>query len=144
MHKTIYYVILMLLFASCSSTEKAAPERPKISLPEVNLLEIDYYTDKEIDSKIYSLEALKAIQGKFTYPAEARKKGMEGRVVVEFLITTTGKAYITNLKASVHPSLDNEIMYAIKNTTFEPGTLNGKRVNVLTSIPVIFSLGSRI
>lgn len=140
MYKTIFYAVLMLLFAACSSTESTVKERDEISIPEVNLLEIDYYSDSEIDSKTFSLEALTAMKGKFIYPEEARKKGLEGRVEVEALITTTGKAYITNLKASVHPSLDNMVMYAIKDTNFEPGTLNGKRVNVLTTIPIIFRL----
>lgn len=140
MHKIIIPALLMLLFAACSSTESTVIERKEIAIPEINLLEIDFYSDSEIDSKIFSLETIKAMQGKFTYPKEARKKGLQGRVVVEALITTTGKAYITNLKESIHPSLDKEVMYAIKNTTFEPGTLNGKRVNVLTSIPIIFKL----
>jgi len=140
MYKIAIYTVFSLLFFACSTSQNTTKQRENISIPEVNLLEIDYYSDSEIDSKIFSLETMKAIQGKFTYPEEARKKGLQGRVEVEALITTTGKAYITNLKAGVHPSLDNMVMYAIKDTNFEPGTLNGKRVNVLTTIPIIFRL----
>lgn len=135
-------VLLGCLLSACSTSNKVT--REKVTIPEVNLLEIDYYSDTEIDEEPVSLIVLSNLRGKVGYPAEARKRGLEGEVIVEVLISSEGKSYITSLKESVHPILDNQVIYAIKDTKFQPGTLNGKPVNVLTTIPVNFYLPKNI
>lgn len=138
MNKIIILVLLGCLFSACSSSEKMTKQ--EIKIPEVNLLEIDYFKESEIDNSPLPIILLSNIRGKVDYPEEARKRSLQGRVIIEFLISTEGKAYITSIKKSVHPILDNQVINAIKETNFEPGTVNGNPVNVLISMPVDFNL----
>lgn len=132
----VYFIGLLLVLSSCSTTEKAAP--PPVDIPEINLTEVDYYTQQEVDKKPSPVDF--SIARKVGYPAEARKKNIQGEVIVEVLITKEGNAYITNIKKSAHPILDNGVITIIKETTFEPGILKDKPVNVLTTFPVKFNL----
>lgn len=75
------------------------------------------------------------------YPAEAHAKGIQGKVVVEVIINTEGKATNAKIIHSVDPSLDAE---ALRVTTtipdWTPGIKDGKPVNVKYAIPIIFRL----
>jgi TonB family protein len=74
------------------------------------------------------------------YPEEARKEGLEGKVVVNVFIDTDG----TPIKARVSSS-DNELFNqpaidAVMSMTFTPGEQDGKKIRVWASIPITFSL----
>ncbi|NEN25208.1 TonB family protein [Cryomorpha ignava] len=76
-----------------------------------------------------------------TYPADAKEEGVEGEVVVSFLIGTEGWIEDINILKSVHPSIDTEvirIMSAMPQWT--PGYQDGKPVKVQYNLPVNFKL----
>lgn len=75
------------------------------------------------------------------YPADARTKGKEGRVIVSVIINTKGKATNPTIIKSVDPSLDAEALrVAGTMPDWVPGTKNGIPVNVKYTFPVTFSL----
>lgn len=75
------------------------------------------------------------------YPAEARKNGTQGRVVVEVVINTEGRATHAKVTRSVGPSLDAEALRVINDMpAWKPGTKDGKPVNVKFSVPIMFRL----
>lgn len=75
------------------------------------------------------------------YPADARTKGKEGRVIVSVIINTKGKATNPTIIKSVDPSLDAEALrVAGIMPDWVPGTKNGIPVNVKYTFPVTFSL----
>lgn len=75
------------------------------------------------------------------YPADAKVKKKQGRVVVMFQIDKEGKAVNVAVSKSVYPSLDKEAVRLIQAMPkWEPGSENGKNINVELSWPVIFKL----
>lgn len=75
------------------------------------------------------------------YPADARAKGIQGRVVVSVIVNTKGKATNATIIQSVSPSLDAEALrVAGTMPDWTPGTKDGKPVNVKYSFPITFRL----
>jgi TonB family protein len=75
------------------------------------------------------------------YPKIAREKGIQGKVYVQFVITTEGKVASAKIPKSVHPLLDREALRVInKMPDWEPGYQKGKPVNVAYTIPINFVL----
>lgn len=75
------------------------------------------------------------------YPAEAQKEGIQGTVVVQFLIEKDGS--VTNAKAvrSPHESLSNEAVRMILSMPkWSPGMNNDQPVRVNFTLPVRFKL----
>ena len=77
------------------------------------------------------------------YPAEAHAKGVQGRVIVCFVVKKDGS--ITDIKTvrSVDPYLDKEAIRIIAAMPkWKPGKQRGKAVNVRFTVPVMFRLAS--
>lgn len=77
-----------------------------------------------------------------TYPEEAKKRGIEGRVIVQFVITEDGKLTNVKILRGVHPLLDKEAVRAIKSApqAWKPGTRRNKPVRYTYTFPVIFKI----
>jgi TonB family protein len=81
------------------------------------------------------------IARKARYPEIARKKVIEGRVWIAFVIDQKGYADEVWVERSVDPSLDQEALRVIKMLPrMKPATVDGKPVNLLYSIPIDFQL----
>lgn len=75
------------------------------------------------------------------YPAECEANGIQGRVILTFIVETDGSLSNINVAKSVHPLLDDEAIRVIKSTPkWTPGKQNGKAVRVKYTVPVMFSL----
>ncbi|GAB4032425.1 hypothetical protein GCM10028774_12920 [Spirosoma jeollabukense] len=75
------------------------------------------------------------------YPAEAQRAKIEGTVIVSFVVTSDGRIADVQVKQSVGGGCDEEALRVIKAMpAWSPGQLNGKPVNVRTSLPVSFVL----
>ena len=75
------------------------------------------------------------------YPVVAQENGIQGRVVVKFIVEKDGSISNVEVDRSVDPSLDNEAMRVIKNMPkWIPGQINGKAVKVECSYPFVFRL----
>jgi protein TonB len=73
------------------------------------------------------------------YPLEAKRKKMEGRVVVRCLITVKGKAdKIEVVESEPEGIFDESAMRSIKYWSFRPGVLNGEMVDTWVKIPLTF------
>ncbi len=73
------------------------------------------------------------------YPPEARKAGVEGVVVVEATLTTTGS--VEKIKViSGPPLLTGPAVEAVSNWKYEPTYLNGQPVPVILTARISFSL----
>ena len=78
------------------------------------------------------------------YPTEARKKGVQGRVVVQFVVDEDGSIITPKIVRSIEPSLDEEALRIIKMLPrWRPGALNGKVVKVKYTVPVAFKLNNQ-
>lgn len=75
------------------------------------------------------------------YPKEAEKKGIQGRVLLSFIVQTDGSITDVRISKSVDPSLDKEAIRVVKNMPkWIPGRQNGEPVRVKYTFPVTFRL----
>jgi TonB family protein len=75
------------------------------------------------------------------YPLDAIEKKVEGKVHVRFIITKEGKAVQPSIIKGLLPSLDAEVIKAIKKLPkFIPGKNSGAPVNVWYALPISFKL----
>lgn len=75
------------------------------------------------------------------YPVFAQEKGIQGRVVVKFIVEKDGSISNVEVNRSVDPDLDNEAMRVVKAMPkWIPGQINGKAIKVECSHPFVFRL----
>lgn len=75
------------------------------------------------------------------YPKQARKKRIQGKVYVEFVVTKEGTIEDANVLRGVHPLLDAEALRAVAGMPrWFPGRSNGEPVRVRYTIPITFRL----
>ncbi|MEX0331156.1 MAG: energy transducer TonB [Puniceicoccaceae bacterium] len=74
------------------------------------------------------------------YSVFARSHDVQGTVVVEALIDEEGRVFAADIVESVHKELDNAVLAAVTDWTFEPATEDGEPVMKVVRIPVNFNL----
>ena len=75
------------------------------------------------------------------YPEEAMKENIEGRVVVQFVVTKTGEIGDVNIVKGVAPSLDEEAIRVVRGMArFTPGKVGGENVAVWYTLPIAFKI----
>ena len=73
------------------------------------------------------------------YPDKAAKKGIQGIVVVKFLVKADGSIKNAGIMKHADPALDKEAIRVVKKMPkWIPGTKDGKPVDVWYMLPVIF------
>lgn len=81
------------------------------------------------------------IDDNLKYPVEAAMDGIEGRVIVQFIIRPTGKIIDAKVVRGIAPSLDKEALRLINiMPNWIPGRQKGKAVNVRYTLPITFKL----
>jgi len=77
------------------------------------------------------------------YPTVAQENGVEGRVVVQFVVQKDGSIGQAKVVKSVDPDLDKEALRVVRKLPkFVPGKMNGQAVNVWYTLPVRFKLAN--
>lgn len=75
------------------------------------------------------------------YPEAAKKKGIHGRVIVNFVVDKDGSITEAKVVRSVDPLLDKEALRLVYSMPkWNPGTMDGKPVRVRYSVPFTFRL----
>lgn len=76
-----------------------------------------------------------------SYPAEARRRGWEGTVLLAVEILENGRAErITITQSSGHSILDEAALGAVGRWTFIPAQREGKPVKSVAEVPIVFAL----
>ena len=84
---------------------------------------------------------MKYLSSHINYPPMAIENGIEGKVVVQFVVTKNGSVGEVKVVRSVNPDLDREAVRVCKSLPkFQPGKQNGQAVNVWYTLPVQFKL----
>ncbi len=86
---------------------------------------------------------MKYLAENIRYPEKAQKEGIQGRVIVQFVVDKTGK--IINPKAirNVSPELDAEAVRVVSTMpTWKPGGEKGENVDVRFTLPIQFRLNN--
>jgi len=84
---------------------------------------------------------LKYLRDNIHYPTVAAENGVQGRVVVGFVVEKDGSISDVNIMKGQDPSLDREAMRVVKSMPkWIPGKQNGSSVRVKYQVPVTFRL----
>ena len=84
---------------------------------------------------------MKFLQSHINYPPMAVENGVQGRVVVQFVVDKTGKVGEVMVVRNVDKDLDKEAVRVCKSLPkFTPGRQNGQAVAVWYTLPVTFKL----
>ena len=109
---------------------------------------------KEFTGKVYDLvdempsfpggleELYKWIDSNVQYPAVARENGIEGRVILKFIVEKDGSLRDSTVIRSVHPIVDREALRLVgQMPKWNPGKRAGIPVRVRYCLPIKFKLG---
>ena len=84
---------------------------------------------------------LKYIADSTRYPKDAKTQGIQGKVIVRFMVKADGSVSDVSVLKGVTPSLDQEAIRVVKTLpSYTPGELFGKTVPVWYMIPIQYSL----
>ena len=101
------------------------------------------YTKPEIMPVFYEgrMELSDYLRENIRYPDACRDAGIQGRVIVQFVVTKEGRVSDARVVKSAHKFLDKEALRVVNNMPYwRPGAYKGKRVNVQMTMPIIFQL----
>lgn len=118
----------------------AAPPPPPAPKPEVATKVFDVV--EEMPSFPGGQGALMSyLASNIKYPVVAQENGVQGRVIVSFVVERDGSISDVRVARSVDPSLDREAQRVVKSMPrWKPGKQNGSAVRVKYNVPVVFRL----
>ncbi|HMI67909.1 MAG TPA: M56 family metallopeptidase [Cyclobacteriaceae bacterium] len=83
------------------------------------------------------------IQKKMKYPGDARKKGIEGRVFVSFVVTKEGDVVDPAIAKGVAAEIDKEALSVVSSfPKWIPGRQHGEAVDVKFVLPINFKINN--
>ncbi|MCS3615169.1 M56 family metallopeptidase [Salinibacter ruber] len=131
---------LTLGVVACSDSvgPSSSPEEATESSPSTAADDDEVYM--VVDDPPELVGGMKALQQSVEYPEVAREAGLEGRVIVQFVVDE--EETVTNLRVTqgVDKVLDEAAIEAVEEQTFTPGRQDGEPRKVQMSLPVTFRL----
>ena len=86
-------------------------------------------------------ELMSFVAQNLVYPEQAVKDKVQGRVIVEMVIETTGEVVDAKILRSLSPECDAEVLRIVKlMPKWTPGYKDGKPVQATFVLPVVFKL----
>lgn len=128
------FLLITISFALISASVNADAQDTKH--PEPAYLELDERpTFKGGTPNDFALWVAKHVK----YPKPAKEQGLEGTVIVHFVIGTDGRIADAHVDKSVHPLLDEEaVRVVLDSPRWKTGIKDGKPVKVSYTMPVRF------
>lgn len=140
-------------FAYASETEKTTPAVK--STTKIGKITAERSAPKKVfKGKVYDLvdempsfpggleELYKWIDNNVQYPAIAWENGIEGRVILKFIVEKDGSLRDSTVIHSVHPMLDREALRLVgQMPKWNPGKRAGVPVRVRYCLPMKFKIG---
>ena len=167
--RRIFLVILAVLIIGCvyafmkcqgnnKAIDKAAPKMETTideSVPNQSTEQDEqgYNSLQESQARVYEeVEEMPSFPGgpdalmewlnnNVKYPVQAQENGVQGRVIVSFVVGTDGRIGEAEVARSVDPYLDREALRVVKSMPrWIPGRQNGECVRVRYNVPIAFRL----
>lgn len=137
-------LILLLTVANSLNAQSVVMESPHKHLKDQHVGDSIYLiVDKQPEFPGGIKELLKQLYENIQYPEEAIKKGVEGKVVVDFIVEKDGSISNANIIKAVDSLLDTEAVRVILNLPkWSPGSQEGEVVRVKYTLPVYFKLAA--
>lgn len=84
---------------------------------------------------------MRFLSSNMKYPKEEQESGVQGRVVVQFVVRHDGSICDAKVTSSVSPALDQETLRVVSvMPRWKPGMKGGKAVSVQYTMPLMFRL----
>lgn len=117
---------------------KDVTPKPRTSSPKSD--EDDFFV--AVDNMPKLKGGLASLQKEINYPELARKAGIEGKVIIQFIVNEEGKVEDPQVIRGIGSGADEEALQVVTKAEFEPGTQSGEPVRVQYSLPITFKLSS--
>lgn len=82
------------------------------------------------------------VQSRPVYPSEMRRAGVNGQVVVRFIVDAQGNVRDAQAVRSTHRDFESAAVEAVLKWKFRPGKKGGVPVNTRMQVPIGFSLAA--
>ena len=128
MKKVVYLFTLSIVFLSCGVFEN-----------EQEVCEEGTYLTV-VEEPPVLIGGLSELYKKVVYPPHAKARGIQGRVVVQFIVNEEGKVICPSVVRGIGGGCDEAAVKAVLQSEFTPGIQNGEPVRVQYSLPVSFIL----
>ncbi|MDI6400674.1 energy transducer TonB [Balneolaceae bacterium ANBcel3] len=83
---------------------------------------------------------IEALYGHLQYPDRAVREGIEGRVVVQFIVESDGSIRDPEVLRDIGGGCGEAAVQAIRRVEFTPGRQDGQAVPVIYALPITFRL----
>ena len=147
------YLYLLPVAAICMIACTQSPKSADKAEPEVKFTQVEVEEKKVEERVIFQVveempefpggmaECMKWLGKNIKYPTIAQENGVQGRVIVQFIVTKEGNIEEPVVANGVDPYLDAEALRVIKAMPkWKPGKQRGKEVNVKYTLPIHFKL----
>jgi protein TonB len=105
--------------------------------------EIFMYVEQMPEFPGGQVELLKYLQKNLRYPAAARENGIEGKVVLQFVVDESGKISEIQTVRDIGGGCAEEAIRVVRSMPpWKAGKQNGNAVKVYFKLPVTFKLGT--
>lgn len=149
--KPSLFIPIVLCIISCSGSQKTATHTPPANFDASSYINPEDYgydlmsphdtIPESADTSFVPIEFdEEKSQQRIKYPRRARRGGIQGKVILQIYIDSTGT--VTNMETvqSPHSLLTTPSQEAVFQTDYNPATLNGKPVNSFIRVPFLFRM----
>ena len=135
----VKYTLPIMFRLSNDSSDSKAAETPRKAIVDENGVHQVCEEMPEFPGGMQ--ECMKWLGKNINYPAEAKEKGTQGRVIIQFVVEKDGSITEAKVARGVDPLLDAEALRVINSSPkWKPGKQGGQPVRVKYTIPVAFRL----
>lgn len=119
----------------------------------VDIADVKQKVSEDVEEKVYDIieqmpefpggeeELMKYLSTHIKYPLISQENGIQGRVVLGFIVSKTGLISDVTVLRSLDAACDREAIRVVKTLPrWIPGKQNGETVNVRYTLPVAFTL----
>lgn len=93
-----------------------------------------------VDDMPQLLGGLQGLQDRLVYPQVAKDAGIEGQVIVQFIVSESGEVQDAVVLRSPDDVLSEAALQAVRQSRFEPGRIGDQAVKVRFAVPITFRL----
>ncbi len=130
---------MLVFMLACKDKSSSKKEAAAATTPSEVFVVVEVMPVFQNDTTYTAL--MQWVGANVTYPDEAKKKGIQGKVIVRFVIDELGMVTDPEVVRGVDPQLDKAALDVVsKLPQWSPGLQGGKPVKTYFTIPIAFKL----